>query len=119
MRKITSHELNDCNNQIELKAMDEPGPGGANHYYQASYKDRIHARRHTDIIFQNGPIPDNGVNGITQEVLLAIVIDRLECFQKGMFPNDYNAAALAHCKDALSYLHDRTIVKGHDAGAPA
>jgi hypothetical protein len=34
-------------------------------------------------LFQNGPIAEVGVNGVTHEVLLAIVADRLRSFQKG------------------------------------
>ena len=62
----------------------------------------------TTILFQNGAIPEAGVNGVTQEVLLAIVADRLRSFQAGPFANDYNAAALSHVESALGALLDRT-----------
>ena len=60
------------------------------------------------IFFQNGPIRENGVNGVTNEALLAIVIDRLRSFQLGPFPSPSNAAALLNCEHALSQLQQRT-----------
>ena len=62
----------------------------------------------TPIIFQNGPINEVGVNGITHEALLAILADRLESFQAGPYASDYNAAALDHIRSAQGCLHDRT-----------
>ena len=47
-------------------------------------------------------------NGITQEALLAIVIDRLRSFQAGPFPTDENEDALIHCQEALNFLKLRT-----------
>jgi hypothetical protein len=60
--------------------------------------------------FQTGPVLENGegVNGITHEALLAVLIDRLEGFQAGPYANDYNAVALAGCRGVLRALHERT-----------
>ena len=63
------------------------------------------------VLFQNGPIQTAGVNGITQEVLLAIVIDRLRSFQAGPFPCDENAEALGYCEMALDFLKERTKMR--------
>ena len=66
----------------------------------------------TDVVcrisFQNGPIQEAGVNGISGEALLAVVIDRLRCFQKGPFNSEDNAIALTHLEGALSQLQKRT-----------
>ena len=62
----------------------------------------------TVILFQNGPIADSGVNGITQEVLLAICIDRLESFQSGPYACRENALALTKLQEAQHWLHHRT-----------
>lgn len=59
-------------------------------------------------MFQNGPIKEFGVNGVTQESLLAIIIDRLKSFQSGPFACEANAFALSHCKSALHELQKRT-----------
>ncbi len=57
--------------------------------------------------FQNGPIKEVGVNGIQNEPVIAILIDRLK-FLDGTFPSDYNKAAIASLEDALKHLQART-----------
>ncbi len=85
---------------------DEPGPGGACHAYVIERIDD--GARSAEIEFQNGPIKENGVNGCHNEDLIAIVIDRLEHFQKGDFACVENAMALDKLNEALSILNDRT-----------
>lgn len=60
------------------------------------------------VSFQNGPIAEVGVNGQTQEVYLAILIHRLECFQAGPFKSEFNDNALRHLKEARMWLLERT-----------
>jgi hypothetical protein len=48
-------------------------------------------------------------------VLLAVVRDRLECFQRGPFACDTNQQALDHVVAAMESLHSRTkerVVRG-------
>lgn len=104
MRTIDTHKINPVNDQLKLTVVDEPGNGGACHSYVISDPDG----GVTTINFQNGPIGDVGVNGVTHEVLLAVLIDRLEHFQAGQYANDYNAAALDHLRSAQGALFDRT-----------
>ena len=106
MRKLTDHIVNPVNDKIEITVMDEPGSGGAHHHYAV---DCDGSENGCDIIFQNGPITENGINGLTQEVLLAIVADRLRCFQKGPFATKANACALTHVEEAMHWLHQRTL----------
>ena len=61
------------------------------------------------ILFQRGPVKEVGINGITEQVLLAIVADRLECFQNGPYPCRENALALTKIQEAMHWLHHRTI----------
>ncbi len=96
---------------VTVVAMDPAGPGGGHHVYTIG-------RSNTDytegdnlpcyIHFQNGGVAENGVNGVTNEALLQIVIDRLQCFQDGPFPCDENAKALICCENALAFLKERT-----------
>ena len=58
--------------------------------------------------FQHGPIGEVGVNGVTNEALLAIVADRLRGFQSSKYACKENAAALASVMDALGALESRT-----------
>ena len=121
MRKLKDHIVagDIPQNQLTIKVTDEPGAGGANHRYEIAGFDTASNNSYTNfgysssfskmlILFQNGPIKEAGVNGITQEVLLAIVIDRLRSFQAGPFPSDANASALQHCEEALYQLQSRT-----------
>jgi len=109
MRQIDDHKVNPANDTITIEVMDEPGAGGANHHYSASWTDKLGAVNVHDVRFQNGTIPENGVNGVTQEVLLAIVADRLRSFQAGPFSCKENACALTHVEEAMHWLQQRTI----------
>lgn len=118
MRELTSHKVNGLNEALTIIVVDEPGPGGANHEYAITFFDERykHERspmsdkygRNCVIGFQNGPIAEKGVNGISNEALLAIVEDRLAGFQNGPFACDDNKAALAAVRDAMACLQRRT-----------
>lgn len=60
------------------------------------------------IPFQTGPVPYNGTNGLTMEVLIEIMCHRLEGFQPGPFACERNANALKHLKYARDELNLRT-----------
>jgi hypothetical protein len=119
MRELNSHKVNPANDVLTVAVIDQPGSGGASHRYEISGFDPK-ANPSSDltdsedlftsktILFQNGPIAEAGVNGVTHEALLAILIDRLECFQKGNFANSYNQRALEHLIGAQESLKDRT-----------
>lgn len=112
MRTLTDHIANPANEALSITVLDEPGQGGACHAYSVTWDSRPDPAtiRTTQcmIEFQNGPINEVGVNGVTQEALLAIVIDRLRGFQSGEFKCRENAIALTHCEDALLWLQKRT-----------
>lgn len=105
MREITDHKVNPANDRIDIMVMDAPGAGGANHHYAV---DVDGSENGIDIHFQNGPIAEVGVNGVTQEVLLAICIDRLRSFQAGPYACRENALALTKLEEAQHWLHART-----------
>lgn len=121
MRTIDDHKVNPANDVIAIEVTDQPGAGGANHRYEIAGFDTATNQSATDaqgykvsfsrqvILFQNGTIPENGTNGITQEVLLAIVADRLRSFQAGTFACKENACALTHIEEAMHWLQQRTI----------
>ena len=112
MRKITDHivEGDSANHQLTITVRDEPGSGGANHMYGIEWtpKDDDTCRDQLLVLFQNGPIKEFGVNGVTHEALLSIVIDRLRSFQAGPFKCVENEIALRKIEDALWQLHWRT-----------
>ena len=104
-RSLTEHKINPLNDKIDITVMDAPGAGGANHHYAV---DVAGSENGLDIHFQNGPIAEAGINGVTQEVLLAIVADRLRSFQAGPYSCKENAVALTHIETAMLWLHKRT-----------
>ena len=111
MRTIEDHKVNPLNDRLTITVKDEPGAGGANHVYEVSGFDPISAPAasgYVTLSFQNGPINENGINGLTQEVLLAIVVDRLRSFQAGKFACRENALALTKIEEAQQWLHART-----------
>ena len=57
--------------------------------------------------FQNGPVAVYGANGCSEEDLLAIVIDRLTCFQKGKLASASTGGALTCAQTALGCLQER------------
>jgi hypothetical protein len=111
MRPITDHEVNECNKALIVAVLDEPGAGGASHRYAVQVPADAKIQRPTCVIqlyFQDGPIKEVGTNGITHEVLLAIVIDRLRSFQKGDYACRENALALTKIEEAMHWLNHRT-----------
>jgi hypothetical protein len=120
MRELKDHivEGDLPQNQLKIQVTDEPGAGGASHRYEISgiehynpsetIEEKRLAPRNCIILFQQGPIKEAGINGITQEALLAIVIDRLRSFQAGPFPSEENDMALQNCMSALYWLKERT-----------
>lgn len=111
MRQLSDHVVSgDQAVQLTISVLDETGAGGANHEYSIRWKNDIdQTEPHCFVGFQNGPIKENGVNGVTQEALLTIVIDRLRSFQKGPFSCRENAIALTKCEEALMWLQRRTV----------
>jgi hypothetical protein len=109
MRTITDHKLNGLNDALDIHVLDEPGQGGACHVYKIETQPFDGVETVNCLIqFQNGPIQEFGVNGISGEALLAIVIDRLRCFQAGPYASADNADALSSIESALASLQKRT-----------
>jgi hypothetical protein len=113
MRTITDHKLNGLNNDLTIYVCDEPGAGGANHVYDIAYNlNPGTADGGTSsmcrVSFQNGPIKEAGINGISGEALIAIVIDRLRSFQSGPYSCRENAVALTKLEESLMWLQKRT-----------
>lgn len=109
MRQLTGHKVNPANDVLDVFVLDEKGHGGANHEYSIEVPGECTAT--CRISFQNGAIAEdgNGVNGITHEVLLEILADRLRGFQSGPYACKANACALTHIEEAQHWLQQRTL----------
>ena len=58
--------------------------------------------------FQEGPIKENGVNGVANEDLIGMVLARLEGFQNSEYKCRENACAITRLEEALMWLRKRT-----------
>lgn len=112
MRKITTHNAHETEEGLTITTADSLTEYGTNNCYTVkgfSTETNRNVKDNTDtltIVFQDGA-PHPEWNGITMECLLAIVADRLDSFQAGEFPSEYNNKALHHTREALQCLHDR------------
>lgn len=100
-RDIESH-----NPRIDIAADDKEN--GSSHVYLLQYTTDTGNLVTQVLSFQRGPARDAGINGITHELLLLVLIDRLESFQAGKHACTYNAEALLYIKSALEALNART-----------
>ena len=118
MKKLSTIQKKEKLN--EVFAVDEIGPGGANHLYMIckngaaklnETKDSINVNPDNvmcTVQLQKGPRKDeNSENGVIDTDLLEIVRDRLKAFQAGSFASEYNAKALEHIEEALMWLNRR------------
>ena len=121
MRTLETHVVEgNTSSDLKIEVDERMGPGGAAHHYEITGFDTqnntfsislagfaSHFTR-LPVIFQDGPVPEKGCNGITIEALLAICIDRLEGFQSGDYPCEENAKAIEGMEMALESLKSRT-----------
>jgi hypothetical protein len=95
--------------QTRVYVEEEDGPGGGRHQYKvvhvqdAERTDEAHVR----INFQRGPVVEVGVNGVQDEGLLAVLIDRLQRFQKGLYSCRENALVLTKLQEAQHWMEHR------------
>lgn len=113
MRELSTIQKREKLNDVV--AVDEVGPGGANHRYviakhdsetwqSGSYSGDVMA----DIQLQCGARKeDNSIHGVIDTDLLEIVRDRLKSFQVGPFSSRENACALTHIEEALMWMNRR------------
>lgn len=112
--------LEPSSDRLKITVLDEPGKGGETHQYSCLYQitnmdgsqnvawDGTNQHSVT-LMMQNGPLSaGKPANGLTEEVLLAIVIDRLKSMQFGQDGHFY-AATRSHCETALKVLNQRSL----------
>lgn len=102
MREITRHQTNPTNKELVVASIDSPIGE------PVTFKIAIPHAPDVVLNFQHGPIKEVGVNGLTNEVLLAIVLDRLAFFQKGKYSCRENALAITKIEEGLLWLQSRT-----------
>lgn len=97
----------------QVSAVDEPEYGAHHHYLIDRSGTTPHGAvgMYANIRFQRGPVKLTGVNGVHNEDLLAIVIDRLHSFQSGPMACRENALALTKLEEAMHWLNHRTTTR--------
>jgi hypothetical protein len=107
MRTLTRHQINDVNGGICIVPGElTESAGGGCHTYSIAWG----ALPDQSILvrYQKGPLGEVGHNGLTDEALLVIVLDRLEQFQKGGLANRHTALAATAIEQGLMWLQERT-----------
>lgn len=115
VREIHSHKLNFLNDAISIASGDVPEGLAPRVYVLAVDRtlpgvlvDEEAPLEEVIIRFQDGN-PKFKITGYTNEALLAIVADRLTCFQNGPFRSRENAIALTKIEEAMLWLMKRTL----------
>lgn len=103
--EVTKHRAsgNLANQTIRILAHPEGEHGYCNHY-----RFYVEDAPLAVVVFQDGPPGDVGVNGMTFEALLAILVDRLERYQLGPHRCRENALAITKLEEAVHWLGHRT-----------
>ena len=116
-RPLYEHEINKFNREcVKVETADERNEAdNAHHAYKISVvKEAQTSDEQTQIVyevvlqFQNGGLKETGANGITDQALLAICLDRLRSFNQGKFSSRENSLAITHIEDALLRMERRS-----------
>lgn len=108
----------DHNGLFVLAEESHAGPG---HYYTIGSD---HNPLLAVVRFQAGPVGEHGVNGITNEALLEVLIDRTGHLDE-LRPCPENKEAIIRLRQALAAFHQRTDrrqalgIEGTDAECPS
>lgn len=79
MRKVTAHDPKG-ENQVVIESWDEPDPKGVHYKYRLSINQNNANQEVAVVKFQDDR--QTGLNGVTDAAILAMLIDRMECFLK-------------------------------------
>lgn len=91
----------DHNGVEVIHLVDAVHPAG--HRYVIQHPDYFAS----EVLFQNGPVKEVGINGITNEALLAVVLHRLRELNK-QFPCRENSLAITNIEQGVMWLEART-----------
>lgn len=115
-RLLFDHKNNKFNREcVSVGAVDAPAPDGASHRYVIEVIDRPKTNNDAadrivercELNFQNGGLKEVGPNGITDQALLAIVMDRMRGFNDGPFRCRENSIIITKLEEALMWMEKR------------
>ena len=79
----------------------------APHHFEVANVETLEVIQTID--FQEGPIKENGINGVNNEDLILMVLTRLNSFQESNFKCRENEIAISKLEEALMWLRKRTM----------
>ena len=105
MAKVMYSSGNGCH----AAAVDEKSADGAHHSYEFTHTPSPGGPDIplSKLKFQNGPANDVGVNGVTDVMVIAAVIDHLSGIQAGPYRCGQNDQAIAALRNATQWLVSR------------
>ncbi len=104
MRDVTSHRVNALNAHLRIQATEEAGPSGS----PVAYVVSTAGKTLTTLQFQRGGSKEQGVNGLTNEALLAVLIDRIGSISDTHAGNDTDEV-LRLLESAELWMQKRSI----------
>lgn len=111
MRTINTHRCGvGLNERITIQARDARAPGDPSRDYRITIdvRDGNVATLSYAMLFQTGDPQTEGLNGVTCEVLLAIVLDRLQAWGRSRRSSTLTGLAVTGIRTALVALHSLT-----------
>lgn len=114
-------ELNQEDPLSVIEAVDDPAAGKANVRYDLYCREGTYSHKVGTLTFRrHGPVPGPGLPpptlpGLTNEALVAVVIDRLRGFQRAGESFE-NKTALVYLQLALEWMKTRSDLKKKENG---
>lgn len=105
-REVTHHKRLNPTQFVDVFALGDPNRGGGHTSYclvAGGGADAYEVR----IAFQDGHPDEVGHNGILDDALIAVVIDRLQGFQAGPFASRETALVITKLQEALQWSAQR------------
>ncbi|EXG01078.1 hypothetical protein J711_1567 [Acinetobacter baumannii 1552389] len=115
---LIDHFLGYANRELKPQEIDKVVNGemvegitayAQGHYYKISANPETQNAKDFEISlhFQDGPIPEHGVNGVTSEALLKVLIHRTKTLDKKS-PSELKKKAIIYMESALEEFNKRT-----------
>lgn len=114
-RELYDHKGSKLNREcIRVYTNDLRAEDNAHHKYVIDVeKPALTSDQVTEVVercelnFQNGGLAEVGPNGITEQALLAVVLDRLRSFNDGPYRSRENSVAITKIEEALMWMQKR------------
>ncbi|HXG86113.1 MAG TPA: hypothetical protein VNI84_18985 [Pyrinomonadaceae bacterium] len=115
-RSIRDHQNNKFNREcVSVMTCDDRSSDGANHKYEITVWKNAQTSdsndelvEHCKLNFQNGGLKEVGANGITDQSLIAVVMDRIRGFNDGPFRCRENSMVITKLEEAMMWMEKRS-----------